>query len=107
LQYLYGFGPRRSHYFIHKGTKSAVDELIVAAGAFAEKLHNEIWVYDNSWWEKDAGLYAEVQRANWKDVILKQEFKDTIRNDIEGFYTQEKIYKVCPLSPIITSVRSF
>jgi transitional endoplasmic reticulum ATPase len=77
--------------------QSTTDEFIVAAGAWSQSLHSEIWVYDNSFWDKDHGLWAEVQKANWDDVILKDEFKQDLKNDIYGFYSQEKVYKVLSL----------
>lgn len=42
---------------------------------------------------QDAALWVEVQKANWDDVILKQQFKDQIQSDVNGFYSQGKIYK--------------
>jgi transitional endoplasmic reticulum ATPase len=34
-----------------------------------------------------------MQKANWDDVILKQEFKDALQKDVYGFFKNEKIYK--------------
>ncbi|KAH7105394.1 P-loop containing nucleoside triphosphate hydrolase protein [Auriculariales sp. MPI-PUGE-AT-0066] len=93
IRYLHGFGDQVESFIVHKGSKATVQQYIIAAGAWSEALHNEIYVYDNSFWEKDAALWAEVQKANWDDVILKPEFKQDLINDINGFYSQEKVYK--------------
>lgn len=93
-QYPASYTIRLEQFILHKGSKVTIDELIVAAGAFQEELHNEIWVYDNSYWEKDAALWTEVQKADWKDVILEAEFKAQLIDQVMGFYSQEKIYKV-------------
>lgn len=83
----------RQQFLVHKGPEANVHALIVAAGGFAQELHNEIWVYEDAYWHKDSNLWVEVQKANWDDVILKQEFKNQIQNDVNGFYQQEKVYK--------------
>lgn len=38
-------------------------------------------------------LWTEVQKAEWKDVILKDEFKRGLKKDIYGFFESEAIYK--------------
>ena len=32
-------------------------------------------------------------KAEWKDVILNQEFKDRLQQDYRSFYKSEKVYK--------------
>jgi hypothetical protein len=32
-------------------------------------------------------------KAEWKDVILEEEFKDRLQRDYRSFYKSEKIYK--------------
>jgi len=56
-------------------------------------LHNEIWVFNQGFWRKDAGLWNEIQKADWKDVILKEEFKKALKKDVYGFFDSEKLYK--------------
>lgn len=82
--------------------------LLLASGAWENELHDEIWVYDQGWWSKDHALWSEIQKADWKEVILKDEFKKAIQKDVYGFFSSEKIYKdlqipwkVC--SPTVTS----
>jgi transitional endoplasmic reticulum ATPase len=50
-------------------------------------------VYNQAYWRKDHGLWVEVQKADWNDVILKDEFKKTLKKDVYGFFTSEDIYK--------------
>lgn len=49
-------------------------------------------VFDQGWWQKDSGLYREIQKANWADVILDEKFKVTLQKDVNGFFTSEQIY---------------
>lgn len=66
---------------------------LLAAGAWADSLHNEIWVFNQGFWRKDYGLWLEVQKADWKDVILKDEFKKALQKDVYGFFASEAVYK--------------
>lgn len=65
----------------------------MAAGSWYSQLHQEILVYNQGFWNKDHNLWVEVQKANWDDVILKQEFKDRLRKDVNGFFDSEALYK--------------
>lgn len=67
--------------------------MLLAAGVFAEQLHNEIWVFNQGYWDKDAGLWVEIQKASWEDVILEEDFKDAVKKDVYGFFDSEKLYK--------------
>ena len=67
--------------------------LLLAAGAWADQLHEEIWVYNQGFWRKDHGLWKEIQKADWKDIILKDAFKKALQKDVYGFFTSETIYK--------------
>lgn len=66
----------------------------MTAGVWQDELHDEIWVFDQGFWQKNRQLWIEVQKADWKDVILKDEFKKVLQKDIYGFFTSEAIYKV-------------
>ena len=34
-----------------------------------------------------------MQKSNWDDVILKQNFKDNLKKDVYGFFSSEELYK--------------
>lgn len=78
---------------MHEGSEENSRALIRAAGSWAAELHQEILVYNQGFWQKDHNLWLDVQKANWKDVILKQEFKEGLHKDILGFYDSEELYK--------------
>lgn len=67
--------------------------MLLAAGVFADALHNEIWVFNQGYWNKDAGLWNEIQKASWEDVILEEDFKEAVKKDIYGFFESEELYK--------------
>ncbi|KAI0824726.1 P-loop containing nucleoside triphosphate hydrolase protein [Trametes gibbosa] len=93
IKYPQGFGTTTQHYILHKGSEDPARTLLVAAGAWADQLHQEILVFDNGFWSKNSNLWTEVQKANWGDVILKEEFKTALKKDIYGFFDSEDLYK--------------
>jgi transitional endoplasmic reticulum ATPase len=66
---------------------------MLTLGIWANALHNEIWVFDQGFWRKDAALYTEIQKADWDDVILDSDFKKTFQKDVYGFFESEDLYK--------------
>ncbi|GLB33979.1 putative ATPase associated with various cellular activities (AAA) [Lyophyllum shimeji] len=93
VQYTSGFGNTIARYILHDGPEDPSRLLLLAAGAWAVQLHDEIWVFNQGYWQKDHGLWAEIQKADWKDVILKKDFKMSLQKDVYGFFSSEKIYK--------------
>jgi len=69
-----------------------IDKLLEAGSRWMQELHNEVLVFDNGYWQKNRELYDNVQKSNWKDVILDQERKDNIIDDVIGFFDAEKRY---------------
>ncbi|KAF9464375.1 P-loop containing nucleoside triphosphate hydrolase protein [Collybia nuda] len=93
VQYPSGFGTVTQYYILNEGPEDPIRTLLMGVGAWSHELHDEIWVYNQSFWRKDHGLWQEVQKADWKDVILKEEFKKTLQKDVYGFFSSESIYK--------------
>ena len=81
------------HNVVWPGPEEVSRLLLLAAGAWADQLHEEIWVYNQGFWRKDHGLWKEIQKADWKDVILKDAFKKALQKDVYGFFTSKTIYK--------------
>ncbi|ESK96282.1 atp-dependent zn protease [Moniliophthora roreri MCA 2997] len=88
----YGF-PVQQSYILHDGPEENIRSMLLSAGIWANKVHDQIWVFDQGFWQKDGGLWHEVQKADWKDVILKEEFKKALQQDVYGFYKSEQLYK--------------
>lgn len=80
-------------YHFWPGPQEVSRLLLLAAGAWADQLHEEIWVYNQGLWRKDHALWKEIQKADWKDVILNDVFKKALQKDVYGFFTSETIYK--------------
>ncbi|KAF5387729.1 hypothetical protein D9615_000556 [Tricholomella constricta] len=93
VQFPSGFGMTIARYVVHHGPEDPSHLLLIAVGAWSVQLHDEIWVFNEGWWQKDHGLWVEIQKADWKDVILKDTFKKALQKDVYGFFASEEIYK--------------
>ncbi|KAJ7368475.1 P-loop containing nucleoside triphosphate hydrolase protein [Mycena albidolilacea] len=93
VSYPSGFGTTTLYAILHQGPQDAARELILNAGLWNNSLHDEIWVYNQSFWRKDHALWKSIQTADWKDVILDDGFKKDLQKDIYGFFKSEPIYR--------------
>ncbi|KAL8814978.1 MAG: hypothetical protein Q9223_005847 [Gallowayella weberi] len=75
------------------GHSKRTDELIAAASQWSVDLHNEVWVFDQEMWSKNAELWSSVQESTWEDVILDDTMKKTLVEDVEGFFDRKDDYK--------------
>ncbi|KAG5652414.1 hypothetical protein H0H81_005062 [Sphagnurus paluster] len=88
-----GFGTTTARYILHNGPEDPSRSLLIAVGAWSVQLHDEIWVFNEGYWQKNHELWTEIQKGDWKDVILKEDFKKALQKDVYGFFASEKIYK--------------
>lgn len=72
---------------------ASTDALLLAAGHWCSKLHNEIYVFDNGAWNKSKELWESIQGSSWDDVILNQDMKTNLIKDVQSFFDNEKLYK--------------
>ncbi|KAI0729314.1 P-loop containing nucleoside triphosphate hydrolase protein [Fomitopsis betulina] len=93
LRFPVPYGQIIQSFLVHEGPDDHSRALILAAGSWYSQLHQEILVYNQGYWNKNHNLWVEVQKANWDDVILKQEFKDRLQKDVNGFFDSEALYK--------------
>ncbi|KAJ7129496.1 P-loop containing nucleoside triphosphate hydrolase protein [Mycena epipterygia] len=88
-----GFGTVTMYFVLHEGPEDPARSLILKSGLWDQSLHDEIWVYNQGFWQKDHPLWVDIQKADWKDVILKDEFKKALHKDVYGFFKSEPIYR--------------
>lgn len=87
------FGVTRNQYIV--GPPSAgglISTLLRACGTWATSLHNEIWVFDQGWWDKDAQLYESIMKSSWDNVILHRALKEDLVETITRFYDSRDTY---------------
>lgn len=88
-----GYYPVIVNHYILTSNAHKVDELIRDATLWAQELHNEVWVFDQGWWQKSAQLYDSVQNASWEDVILDEDMKKALKVDVESFFDSQETYQ--------------
>ncbi|KAL8710881.1 MAG: hypothetical protein Q9220_004685 [cf. Caloplaca sp. 1 TL-2023] len=72
---------------------AVIDLLILEASKWTLELHQEIWIFDQLSWSKSHELWQSAQDADWDDVILDEEMKTSVRDDVEGFFREREEYK--------------
>jgi transitional endoplasmic reticulum ATPase len=80
----------RNNYII--GDEAAVNDLILEVGKFSSTLHDEIWVFNQGFWHKDAELWKSISHASWNDVILDAQMKRTLIDDVSRFFDSRLTY---------------
>ncbi len=95
-----GYGRVKNSYILHKrdqelvdGRSKATDELIAAATKWNNNVHDEVLVFDQERWTKNKELWASIQNASWEDVIMDKDMKETLVNDVQGFFDCRDDYK--------------
>ena len=81
-----------NNYILTSTEQHVVDELIMAASQWTIELHNEVWVYNDGYWQKSAELFESARKASWNEVILDPEMKQTLRDDVNSFFDGQDTY---------------
>ncbi|CAE6522652.1 unnamed protein product [Rhizoctonia solani] len=88
-----GFGVTTQHFILKEGKdESASLGLLMAAGYQSGQIGDSILVFNDGFWQNDHALWEEVQKADWKDVILSPDFKQEIQSDVKNFFASEAVY---------------
>ncbi|KAF9522181.1 P-loop containing nucleoside triphosphate hydrolase protein [Crepidotus variabilis] len=85
-------GVKRLSFLLHDGLIGPLREFLLAVGAWSNDIHEEILVFNMGHWSKSKELWTEVQKANWKDVILDTAFKEKLQQDVSGFFASKDLY---------------
>lgn len=68
------------------------NKLVKTVGKWQRPDDKYIYVFDQ-YWQVSRSLYAEIQKASWKDVILNDEMKRTVTELMHKFFDSEDIYR--------------
>lgn len=75
------------------GESSAADALLLACGRYTSTLHDEIWVFDQGYWQKDRQLWRSIQNSLWENVILDEGMKKQLSGDAQRFFDAQEEYE--------------
>jgi len=93
IQWPFGFSYDQQYFVLHEGPEAIPLSFLASVGTWAAQLHEEVLVFNQGFWQKDHGLWKEIQKSSWKDVILREDFKLAIQKDISRFFESEAVYK--------------
>lgn len=93
--------PDRMFYILYPRGESNIidghcaetDALILAAGKWTSQLHQEIFVFDDGYWEKSRELWNSIDGSSWDDVILDPEMQKDLIEDVQSFFDNQNAYK--------------
>ena len=75
-----------------KGRCTYTEELIKTCGTWTRQLHDEVYIYEDGYWQKDKTLFNAVSKASWDDVIINPTMKTSLINDVESFFGSQSTY---------------
>jgi transitional endoplasmic reticulum ATPase len=84
--------PSFMNFYILSTSTHLTDQLVLAAGHWADDLHDEVWVFDGGMWYKSRELYYSVRNASWENVILDEDIKKTLIEDHMSFFRSRETY---------------
>ncbi|THH09323.1 hypothetical protein EW145_g2100 [Phellinidium pouzarii] len=73
--------------------KSAGHDLVSDIYHWSQALKDEMWVFQDGHWRKDAVLWAAISGSSWDDIVLEQEFLEGLRRDTRTFFENRSIYQ--------------
>ncbi|CCO31902.1 putative ATPase YjoB [Rhizoctonia solani AG-1 IB] len=87
------FGVTTQHFILKEGKdETASLGLLMAAGYQSGQIGDSVLVFNDGYWQNDYALWEEVQKSDWKDVILSPDFKQQIQSDLKNFFASEAVY---------------
>lgn len=84
--------PMEKRQFIVTVDPGAALTLVREVGSWQNVLHDQIWVFDQGWWQMDSALYAAIQKSDWKDIILPELLKEDLLKTVLRFYDSRETY---------------
>ncbi|KAF1835298.1 proteasome-activating nucleotidase [Decorospora gaudefroyi] len=93
-KFFYVLSPRAPSSTTLADSHSAeTDALLLTVGKWTSQLHEEIFVFDDGYWEKSKELWRSVRGSSWSDVILDTRMKASLIADVQGFFDNRALYE--------------
>jgi len=84
---------KREEDRVSDGRSSTVQDLVAAASSHTNDIHEgDVLVWDDDSWTKNTRLWKSVQKSTWEKVILDNSLKESLIQDVEGFFHQKDHY---------------
>ncbi|KXJ97638.1 ATPase [Microdochium bolleyi] len=86
------YPPMTSNAFILGPDHNKAEQLVLAAGRWMSDIHEQVWVFDQGYWQKDTELFRSFIKSSWEDVILDPAMKKAIIDDHNSFFDSRETY---------------
>lgn len=86
-------GIKVSMSYLLGSTRFTNDELMMAACAWQNSVHDSVLVFDRGYWQYSSELWQSVLKASWEDVILDAVMKKSIVGEVSKFFNSRDRYK--------------
>ncbi len=84
--------PQVTNQYILTANPARARELLLAAGRWSVELREEVWVFDQGFWQKSRELFDSIRGASWDSVILDSEMKKALVEDHLSFFESRAAY---------------
>lgn len=85
--------PQITNQYVLSSSAQATENLLLEAGRWTTSLHDEVWVFDQGFWQKSAELYDSIKNAQWSNVILDEGMKKALIDDVDTFFNGRETYQ--------------
>ncbi len=82
----------RTRYFIVGPDRERVEALSAEVGRWSARIRDEILVFRDGCWHKDADLYEQVSGTSLDDLVLRPSFKQEIVGELRRFFSSRELY---------------
>ena len=88
-----GEGFFKYHYWILAETEEVARNFFAAVCEWNMEIRSEILVFDNGHWHKDEQLFQDIQSATFENLVLRENLKQEIRDDLMQFFQSRALYE--------------
>jgi ATPase family associated with various cellular activities (AAA) len=82
----------RHHWIVADDLKLA-EAFFTAVCEWSSEVHGELLVFQDGGWEKNKELYQAIKTATFDNLILRDELKEEIQNDLDQFFRSREVYE--------------
>ncbi|KZO96432.1 P-loop containing nucleoside triphosphate hydrolase protein [Calocera viscosa TUFC12733] len=84
----------RTFHFVFDGVDdSAGRELVKEVYDWSAALKDEIWMFTQGHWQKDAALFKAIEQAEWDDIVLDESLIRRLKANTDTFFASKQIYQ--------------
>ena len=88
-----GNGMYKNHFWLLADTEAVVRDFYAAVCKWNAEIRAEVLVFDDGHWHKDEHLFQDIKNSTFENLILRGDFKQEIREDVEQFFQSRELYE--------------